>query len=105
VVSHLASVGLDLDKMQSPFDQPAHTVLGVSLAYVGNVVFAQPGRCWRMVMQASVMSDRGMASGSPIHCPRKAKWVGKHQVGKQELTWWSCDDHSGGLEKRRMVFV
>ena len=48
-------------------------------------------------MQASVINDRGMASGSPIHCPRDVEWVGTRRVGKQRLELWSCEGHADGL--------
>lgn len=55
-------------------------------------VFAEPGRCWRLVTDFA---------GRPDHCPEPVVWVGRTRLSGRDgklLRLWSCQGHAEGLE-------
>lgn len=68
----------------------------MTLLHHGEVVFAEPGRCWRMVQTAG--------TGSLDHCSEPVVWVGNfRRAGGKQVRVWSCDGHREGLEEPESV--
>jgi hypothetical protein len=62
------------------------------LGIVGTVapgIFAQPGRCWRMVYVN--------AAGHTSHCEERVEWRGRHRYATGWKPVWSCERHAGDL--------
>jgi hypothetical protein len=67
-----------------------------NLPHFADVVFAEPGRCWRMI--------QATGAGSSDHCPEPVVWVGDyHLAGGEQVRVWSCDGHRVGLEEPESV--
>ena len=52
-------------------------------------LFAQEGRCWRMVYEN--------VAGHAGHCPEPVEWVGRWKFLKGWTKVWSCERHADGL--------
>ena len=79
-----------LPTLNSGIDQ-----LGI-VGTVGPGIFAQPGRCWRMVYVN--------AAGHASHCEEAVEWRGRHRYATGWKSVWSCERHAGKLiAARRLV--
>jgi hypothetical protein len=58
-------------------------------------LFAQVGRCWRMVYANPV--------GHGTHCVRPVEWVGRWKFLKGWTKVWSCDRHANDLPFARRI--
>ena len=58
-------------------------------------LFAQEGRCWRMVYANPV--------GHPTHCKQPVEWVGRWKFLSGWTKVWSCERHGGELPWARRV--
>ena len=58
-------------------------------------LFAQEGRCWRMVYEN--------AAGHGTHCPEPVTWVGRWKFTKGWTKVWSCEGHADELPWARRV--
>jgi hypothetical protein len=68
------------------------------LGIVGTVapgIFAQPGRCWRMVYVN--------AAGHASHCEEPVEWRGRYRYVTGWKPVWSCERHAGDLVGVRQV--
>jgi hypothetical protein len=52
-------------------------------------LFAQEGRCWRMIYESPV--------GLGGHCMQPVEWVGRWKFTKGWTKVWSCDRHADEL--------
>ena len=52
-------------------------------------LFAQEGRCWRMVYANQV--------GQGTHCKQPVQWVGRWRFTKGWTKVWSCERHADEL--------
>jgi hypothetical protein len=52
-------------------------------------LFAQEGRCWRMVYANS--------GGHGTHCMRPVEWVGRWKFLEGRTKVWSCERHADEL--------
>jgi hypothetical protein len=66
--------------------------------HYADAVRAEPGQCWRMVVQ-----NHDARPDIPAHCPAPALWIGSAVVGKVRMRLWSCQGHIEGLEDLRPV--
>ena len=70
------------------------------LGIVGTVapgIFAQPGRCWRMVYVN--------ATGHASHCEETVEWRDRHRYATGWKPDWSCERHAGDLVGARRTVV
>jgi hypothetical protein len=70
------------------------------LGIIGTVapgIFAQPGRCWRMVYVN--------AAGHASHCEEAVEWRGRHRYATGWKPVWSCERHAGDLVGARRTVV
>ena len=59
--------------------------------HYAEVVFSEPGRCWRMVYD-------GEGSGRRTHCSEPVVWVGNNRLaGGRRIRVWSCEGHVEGV--------
>jgi hypothetical protein len=68
------------------------------LEIVGQVapgIFAQDGRCWRMVYENPV--------GQGGHCMEPVAWVGRWKFLKGRTKVWSCERHADELMGARRL--
>jgi hypothetical protein len=60
-------------------------------------LFAQEGRCWRMVYENPV--------GHGTHCPEPVEWVGRWKFLDGCTKVWSCERHADELVGARRLSV
>ena len=68
------------------------------LGMIGEVapgLFAQEGRCWRMVYENPV--------GQGGHCPEPVRWVGRWKLLDGWTKVWSCERHADELVGARRL--
>ena len=70
----------------------------LTMDHYGNIVVADEGRCWRMVLAED--------DQRPVKCPEPVAWVGRHQWRTGEWSKvWSCDGHAGDLVEANRIFA
>jgi hypothetical protein len=68
------------------------------LGIIGTVapgIFAQEGRCWRMVYEN--------AAGHAGHCERPVTWTGRWKFTKGWTKVWSCERHVDDLVDAKRI--
>jgi hypothetical protein len=61
--------------------------------HYADAVFSEPGRCWRMVADAT-------GSGRLRHCHEPVEWTGYSRLeGGRRIPVWSCEGHREGIEE------
>jgi hypothetical protein len=56
--------------------------------------FVEPGRCWRMVYNATIQGD---------HCANPVVWRGRFANAGKHWDVWACDRHLDELENVRAI--